>query len=102
MKKRVSILCALVLFVAGSVAAIDRVIDTSVFDLTGPAITIAVYNPEGNAQTVQVQVAVLCASGQEVLTSGSVVVGPGATSYVTLTAGSTIVAIQEGPDPIMP
>jgi len=102
MKKRVPVLCALVLLAAGSVAAIERVVDTSVFDLTGPAITVAVHNPEGTAQTVQVQVAVLCASGEEILTSGSVVVGPGATSYVTLTAASTIVSVQDGPDPIMP
>jgi hypothetical protein len=102
MKKRVSILCALVLFAAGSVAAIDRVVETSVFDLTGPAITVAVYNPESVAQTVQVQVAVLCSSGQEILTSGNVVVAPGATSYVVLTAGATIVGVQDGPDPIMP
>ncbi|HJQ98439.1 MAG TPA: hypothetical protein VJ826_08995 [Candidatus Polarisedimenticolaceae bacterium] len=102
MTKRIPILCALVLLAAGTVAAIERVVEATVVEVSGSAVTIGVYNPESTAQTVRVQIAVLVSGGEEILTSANVTVGGGATSYVTLNATSTIVGIGDDPDPIMP
>jgi len=102
MTKRIPILCALVLLVAGTVAAIERVVEATIVEVAGPAVVIGVYNPESTAQTVRVQLAVFVSGGEEILTSANVTVGAMATSYVTLTAASTIVAIGDDPDPIMP
>jgi|SoiMethySBSTD1v2_1073268.scaffolds.fasta_scaffold12323_11 hypothetical protein len=103
MTKRIPILCALVLLAAGTVAAIERVVEATVVEFAGPTVVVGVYNPESAAQTVRVQLAVLVSGGgEEILTSANVTVGAGATSYVTLIAASTIVAIGDDPDPIMP
>jgi hypothetical protein len=102
MTKRISILCALVLFAAGTVTALERVVEATVSNLIGPAISIDVHNPESTAQTIRVQIAVLVAGGEEILTSANVVVGPGATSTVTLSASSAILAVGDDPQPLPP
>jgi len=102
MTKRIPLLCALVLTVAGTVAAIERPVEVYAGEATGPAITLSVYNPESTPQTVRVQVSVLVAGGDETLTSSNVVVGAGATLNVTLTAGSAILGIGDGPEPLPP
>ena len=48
MTKRIPILCAFVLLVAGTVAAIERVVETTVVEVSGSAVTISVYNPESS------------------------------------------------------
>jgi len=103
MRKKAPFVCALVLFAAGTVAALDRPVEVYASAVTGPAITLVLSNPEGTAQTVRAQVAVLVAGGgEEILTSANVVVGPGGTSTVTLTASSAIVAIGDDPETILP
>jgi len=100
--KRVSVLCALVLLAVGTVAAVERVVETTSFDVAGSVITVGVYNPESTAQTIRVQAAVITGDGEEILTSANVVVPGGGTSYVTLTAGSAILGLGDEPEPIGP
>jgi hypothetical protein len=69
----------------------------------GTAVTISVYNPEGNDETARVQVVVqLAAGGQETLTSLPFTIAAGATRSLTLIASGPIGSISDGPDPIAP
>jgi hypothetical protein len=102
MTKRIPLLCSLVLATAGTIFAIDRPVEAYASSVSGASITLDLYNPESTPQTVRVQVSVLVAGGDETLTSANVVVGAGATLNVTLTAGSEILGIGDGPEPLPP
>ena len=100
-RKSILLLCVCLLSLAPVVASLAD-LQASVASVTDSTVTVSVHNFGVQSEVARVQIVVQLGDGStQTLTSGKFAVGAGATASISLTAGSSIVGINDDPEPIM-